>query len=204
MKVLSDIYIEEAPLCFFDCETTGLDPFHGDRICEIALLRVEKGKVIKSFETLINPERGISLGAYFVNGISAEMLEGKPRFIEIVPEILEGLGSAAVVGHNVSFDLNFLSEEFRRLGMIPLNVAALDTVRLAKRKFSLRSCALVEVAHSLGLSVPRLEAPEPGARLHRAMTDVLLLRDVFERMTAQLRQREGIVRLNELLKIAGL
>ncbi|MBI2070490.1 MAG: 3'-5' exonuclease [Elusimicrobia bacterium] len=202
MRVATETYIDEAPLCFIDCETTGLDPFHGDRICEIAFVRVEQGSITKTFETLINPEREISLGAFFVNGIDGRSLVDKPRFIEIVPEIMEAVNSAVLVGHNVVFDLSFLREELRRVGMSLGAVPAVDTLRLAKRLYTLPSFALAPLAESLNVDTEDSGFEEP-ARLHRAMADVRLLKGVFDSMVTQLRRKEGVVRLGDLLKIAG-
>ncbi len=202
MRITQDIFIDEAPLCFLDCETTGLDPFHGDRICEIAILRVEKGVTTKSFEALIDPQRDISLGAFFVNGIRPEMLIGKPLFVEVLPEILEGIKGAIVVGHNIGFDLNFLKEEAKRAGMSLDNVISLDTLKLARRKFKFPSFALSQVAQALGLELPPTTADE-DRRLHRAMGDVLVLKDVFDRLVQELRQRENLLRVADLFKIAG-
>ncbi|MBI4063153.1 MAG: 3'-5' exonuclease [Elusimicrobia bacterium] len=202
MKAVLDVSIDEAPLVFLDCETTGLDAFHGDRVCEFALVRVENGVVTKSFETLIDPERQVSLGAYFVNRISHHMLEGKPRFIEVIPEIMEGVRSAVVVGHNVSFDLMFLREEFRRAGITLSFPATIDTLKLARWMYSFPSFTLSQVATFLGLAVPAGQ-PDSDRRPHRAMADVAILKDVFDAMTAELRQREGILRIGELIRIAG-
>ena len=54
---------------FFDVETTGLFPDKGDRICEIAAIKVFNNKKIGSFETLINPQRAMPYYAYNVHKI---------------------------------------------------------------------------------------------------------------------------------------
>jgi len=46
---------------YLDVETTGLSPWFGDRICEIAVVRCEADQVIDRFDSLLNPERPISL-----------------------------------------------------------------------------------------------------------------------------------------------
>jgi len=47
--------IEDAKFVICDVETTGLSPVY-DRIIEIALIRVEKLKIVDKFTTLVNPE----------------------------------------------------------------------------------------------------------------------------------------------------
>ena len=44
----------------FDLETTGMNPYDGDRIVEVSALRVVNHKVIDEFSTLINPEQHIT------------------------------------------------------------------------------------------------------------------------------------------------
>lgn len=65
----------------FDVETTGLSPAYGHRVCEVACLRVRDGVELGRFESLVDPGRPISPGAYRVNRIEAEMLAGAPRAI---------------------------------------------------------------------------------------------------------------------------
>ena len=54
----------------FDFETTGLNPFDGDRIIEMSAVRVINHKVVEKFATLVNPEQPISPEATAVNGIT--------------------------------------------------------------------------------------------------------------------------------------
>ncbi|MBI4370375.1 MAG: 3'-5' exonuclease [Elusimicrobia bacterium] len=201
MRVLKGVLIDEAPLVFLDCETTGLDPFHGDRICEIAFQRVESGAVTKELVTCLNPEdREITLGSSLIHGLTPGLLAEKPRFIEIAAEVMKGLSAAVVIGHNVLFDLTFLREEFRRLGMSLSTGPAVDTRRLIERSVG-RGAALYEAAHDLGIEIPSLEA-STSDRPRQALTDVLILREVFERLLSRLRQQEGILRLGDLLRVA--
>jgi DNA polymerase III epsilon subunit-like protein len=55
--------LASSTLAFLDVETTGLSPWFGDRICEIAILRCRGNEIIDTFDTLVNPERSISPGA---------------------------------------------------------------------------------------------------------------------------------------------
>ena len=43
----------------FDVETTGLSPIDGDRIVEIAAVKVKGDKVVDKFYSLVNPQRSI-------------------------------------------------------------------------------------------------------------------------------------------------
>ena len=56
-----------------DCETTGLDP-DTDSIIEIAVIRFSFSEVLQSFESLVNPNRPISIESQAIHHISDEMV----------------------------------------------------------------------------------------------------------------------------------
>ena len=68
--------LTEASFAVFDVETTGLSPAYGDRVCEVACVRLTGGVEVERFVTLVDPGRPLSPGAAAVNGITAEMLSG--------------------------------------------------------------------------------------------------------------------------------
>ena len=55
---------QQAEYVVFDVETTGLAPLSGDRIVEIAAIKVKEGRVIDTFESLVNPQRPVTSGSY--------------------------------------------------------------------------------------------------------------------------------------------
>jgi len=99
-----------------DVETTGLFPGGHDRVVEIAALRIDiHGNVLDEYSTLVNPERDI--GASEIHGIAASDVVYAPRFDEIAGDILGFMRDSIVVGHNVNFDLRFISAELGRCGI---------------------------------------------------------------------------------------
>ena len=100
--------LQEAAYTVFDVETTGLYPYAGDKICEIGAIRIEPGEPKKIYQSLINPKRAISYGAYKVNGITRDMVEGKPTIDEVIPGFLEFIKGSILVAYNAGFDLGFL------------------------------------------------------------------------------------------------
>ena len=42
---------------YLDVETTGLSPWFGDRICEIAVIRCQGERVVDQFGSLVNPQK---------------------------------------------------------------------------------------------------------------------------------------------------
>lgn len=100
-----------------DVETTGLSPSRGDRIIEIGAVALEEERVGDEFHSLIHVKKRIPLVAQQIHGITDEMLTGKPKADEVMPSFRKFIKDSALVAHNASFDMGFISHEFLRLGM---------------------------------------------------------------------------------------
>ena len=118
-------------IAIIDVETTGLNPYRHDSIVELAALVIRPdGTVLRTFETLINPDRDI--GPTRLHGLSTCDVLAAPRFGEIAGALLEVLdGCIAIAGHNVHLDHSFLTVEFDRLGYAFPDGPTLCTMRLA-------------------------------------------------------------------------
>jgi DNA polymerase III subunit epsilon len=167
-------------LIALDLETTGLWAA-ADRIVEIAAVRFcETGEILDTYQSLVNPERPVSPGAYAVHGISDLELGQAPRAIDVLPEFLTFLGDAecaALVAHNASFDAGFLGTELKRAGLgVPAH-AMYDTLALARERLPmLENHRLDTVARHFGLD---------AAGAHRAMADTLLVKEIWLRLGGQ-------------------
>jgi len=129
------ISVLDAPLVFVDVETNGLDSLRG-RVIEVAAIRVEGGKVVKTFRSLIDPE--IDVPDYITNltGITTDDLRGAPTFDVVADELRGVLDGAIFVAHNVRFDYSFLQQEFARLDL-PFLPRQLCTVKLSRALYPL-------------------------------------------------------------------
>lgn len=118
------------PYAVIDTETTGFSSAKGDRMLEIAVVRLDDaGEVLDTWETLLDPGR--SVGATHVHGITAADVVGAPVFREVAAHITGLLAGHVVVGHNVDFDLRFLTSEFAAAS-VPFTLGGkLCTQRLA-------------------------------------------------------------------------
>src|SRR5215212_104924 len=106
--------LRATPIAFVDVETTGASTDFGHRVIEVGISRYEDGKEVAAYQQLVDPQRRIGAGVVALTGISQEMVTGQPLFSDVLPQVLELMSGAVVVGHNVRFDLSFLSNEFRR------------------------------------------------------------------------------------------
>jgi DNA polymerase-3 subunit epsilon len=121
----------------FDTETTGLDPFQGDRMVEIGCIElVNRFPTGKTFHSYFNPERHMPEPAFKVHGLSIDFLKDKPLFATKVEELIAFLGDdAALVAHNAMFDLGFLNAELEHAGRGAVSRDRIvDTLLLARRK----------------------------------------------------------------------
>lgn len=120
-------------LAIVDVETTGQSSVYG-RVIEIAVIRVENGKIVKKFESLVNPERYISPMIQGLTGITNEDVAGAPVFSRIAKQVQKLLDGAVFVAHNARFDYGFIKNEFALLGS-PFSARCLCTVKLSRKLY---------------------------------------------------------------------
>jgi DNA polymerase III epsilon subunit family exonuclease len=116
-----------------DVEATGGSPAKGDRLTEFAAVRVSGGKIVESFESLINPQRSIPPSVTRLTDITDAMVAEAPTFGEIADVVRESLEGSVFVAHNVSFDWRLLQSEFQRCRGGRLGGERLCTLRMARR-----------------------------------------------------------------------
>jgi len=169
--------LRDMPIAVVDLETTGASASFGDRAIEIGIVRIEGGRTVAEYQQLIDPQRRISMGITALTGISPEMVFGQPKFIDQMPRMMEFLEGAAILGHNIRFDLSFLRAEFRKTGKeitgVLGSVPVFDTVRIARRRFGRGGNGLQNLSRRLGIA--------PVAA-HRALADAQTTAQVFERL----------------------
>ena len=112
-------------------QTTEKD-FRNSRILEIGLARIEKGKVVERYVSLIDPGRRIPEYITARTGIDDSAVRKAPNFAEIAHKIDHMLHDAILVGHQVSWAYQALRSEFRYLGY-NFERSKVCTQRLAKK-----------------------------------------------------------------------
>ena len=136
-----------------DVETTGFSPRLGDRIVEIATVRMRgDGTILSEWSTLVDPSRDI--GATHVHGITATDVVGAPRFGDVVGDILHHIRDAVLVAHNYRFDRSFLAAEFAHAGLELPEFPALCTLSLGSLMQPGTSRRLAACCERLGVELP--------------------------------------------------
>jgi DNA polymerase III subunit epsilon len=165
---------------FLDTETTGLSPDNGDRLIEIGCLEMVNRRLTgKHLHLYVNPERPSSEEAIKVHGITDEFLADKPRFADVVEQLIAYVAGAEVIIHNAAFDVGFLDAEFKRVkrdGFRKHVAKVTDSLLMAREMFPGKS-------NSLDALCRRLEVDNSNRALHGALLDAGLLAEVYVRMT---------------------
>lgn len=170
-----------------DTETTGFDPFRGDRIVEIGCVELFNHMPTgETFHVYINPERGMPNEAFGVHGIGPDILEpprdaregevtllDKPVFAKVGRDFQEFIGTAKLVIHNASFDMKFLNAELDQMGLqkIPMD-RAVDTLAMARQKFPGSPATLDALCR-------RFAIDNSNRSLHGALLDSEILAEVY-------------------------
>ncbi len=165
---------------FIDTETTGLEPKLGHRIIEIAAVEMHSRRLTgRRFHRYLNPEREIEEGALQVHGLTSEFLQDKPKFRDVVHELLEFVEGAELIMHNASFDVAFLNREFGLVELHPLSEychSVTDTLKMAKDLHPGKR-------NNLDILCERYEVDNSRRTLHGALLDAELLAEVYLAMT---------------------
>ena len=157
-----------------DIETTGLDADR-DAIIEIGALKFKGSRVEAEWSSLINPRRHVPEFITTLTGIDDAMLRQAPSFRDVIPELSAFIGDAAVLGHNVRFDLSFLAKG------IPLGFnAIIDTYELASVLMPGAS------RYNLGALGKELGVLLPAT--HRALDDARVTHAVYLRLAERARE----------------
>ncbi|HVF29845.1 MAG TPA: exonuclease domain-containing protein [Pyrinomonadaceae bacterium] len=127
------IELEAAGFVVFDLETTGAKT-PPCRVTEIGAYKVEGGRIVGEFHTLVNPEMPIPFFITMLTGITDGMVKDAPKFCDVADDFLKFIGDSVLVAHNAGFDMRFLNHEISRLHEdYRLANPSLCTVQLARR-----------------------------------------------------------------------
>lgn len=162
-----------------DVETTGLTAETGDRVCEIGAVKICGGAVIDTFDSLIDPQRPISAGAFAVNRIHPRMLLNAPTFPQIIDRLIKMMDNSILVAYNAPFDISFIRHEFRLSGIqLPKN-PVVDALAIARQLLpGIGKYNQENVAQVLGIPFPLK---------HRAFEDAMTTAKIFTIFTSILK-----------------
>ncbi len=183
-----------SPIAVIDFETTGLSPAYGDRATEVAIVLVERGRVVDRFQSLMNA--GVRIPAFItqLTGISNAMVAAAPDAARVMRDASRFVGNAPMVAHNASFDRKFWAGELARLGL-PAPQPFACTMLVSRRLYP------QALNHKLGSLVDYHRLPRAGAA-HRALADAEMAAELLGRIQQDLRTRHGVANPDHALLMA--
>ena len=184
--------LHEVPFCVLDLETTGATAANCE-ITEIGAVRYDGGELTGTFQTLVNPGVAIPPTITVLTGITQVMVVEAPRIGEALPSLLEFIGDAVIVGHNIRFDLSFLNAAALRLGYGKLPNRSADTVALARR-------LVRQETRNLKLSTLAAHFRSPVTPTHRALDDARATAHVFWGLLERAGTL-GVTHLDDLMRL---
>lgn len=183
MKISLDKPLVETTFAVLDLETSGGSPKLGAGITEIGVVKVKGGEVIGSFQSFVDPGHSLPFFITELTGITDQMLISAPFIDEVLPTLIEFLGSpeeTVVVAHNSPFDMSFLKAAATVHEYEWPNYVTIDTARLARAvldRDEVVNCKLGTLAHFFGAQT------SPN---HRALDDALATVDVLHGLIERL------------------
>ena len=170
--------LENHKYAVVDIETTGHSSTNGDRIIQLAIVFIEDNKITDSFNTFVNPKKPIPLFIQDLTNIKEVDVKDAPRFEEIAPKVLEMLQDHIFVAHNTNFDLTFIQQELKRVGLPKLICKSIDTVEFAKLMFpNMYSYKLQDLAAELKIELESAHRADDDAK-----ATAYLLLNCFEQL----------------------
>lgn len=168
------IDLNTSDVIVFDVETTGLSPNEGHRIIEISLLKYDGGVLTDKYVSLLNPGFRLPLRIIDLTRINNEDLVDKPSFRDVVNDVIDFMNNSIIVGHNISFDLNFLKSEIFKcpFDTKTMSIKYIDTLELARKSiYGTENYKLETLKDYFGIDVPS----------HRAENDCIATFEVYKR-----------------------
>ena len=160
MKVAQDFF-RTRDFAVVDIETTGLR-CQTDDIIEISAVKVENDIITDEYSSLVYTDKIIDPFIFGLTGINNAMLENAQELSTVLCELFDFVGNMTIVGHNIGFDMRFISWNSALLFGEKLTNNTLDSLLFSKEVLpDLKSHKLSYLKEYFGI----------GGASHRALDD---------------------------------
>jgi len=183
-------------LIVLDTETTGIEPSEGHRIIEVGAVEILNREISRTeFHKYVQPNRKVG-DSVNIHGITDKFLINKPQFNQISDDLISFIEGATLVIHNAPFDLGFLNNELKLIGIkqtIENICPIIDTLELSKQQRP-------GTMHNLDALCRRFGIDTSARTRHGALLDAQILAQVYLAMTggqSNLFQEDANIELNQ-------
>lgn len=142
-------------------------------ICQVGLVKFREGKIVDSWEALVNPDDYFHDMNCSVHGIDSTMVSDAPKWIDIHRDLEKWMQGAIVVSHT-SFDRLAFHRACEKEGVSSHICTWLDSSRVSRRawpEFSYSGYGLKNLARHFGIAFTHHNAKEDA----RAAGEIVLL-----------------------------
>ncbi len=161
----------------FDLETTGLNASRGDRIIEVAGVKIVDGVFKETFSTFVDPKIPIPQKITDLTGINDYDVSGKPEINDVMIDFYKFTEGAVLVAQNIQFDYSFISAYGKPLNIYFEN-KQYDTLLLARKYCpDLKKFSLDKLTEHLGVELNNA---------HRAINDAIATAEVFVKLAEKM------------------
>ena len=167
----------------FDFETTGLSPDQGDQPIEIGAVKLQGGKVVDRFQSLMRPSKRIPRFIEDLTGISNAMVAAAESCDSVMADFADFAEGFPLVAHNIGFDRRFLHDAYMKIGREPTPYLAC-TLLISRRLFPSAP------DHKLATLVAMRHLPADGT-YHRALADAEMTSHLWCDLACQVAEVTG-------------
>ena len=153
-----------------DVETANADP---SSICQIGIVFIRSGKIMRSLSILVNPEVRFNAFNVRLHGISEDTVRDSKTLPQIQANLRRLIEGLPLVSHT-PFDRVALDRAMARYGLKAIRTFWLDSAKIARRawpeRYGRKGWSLANIAGDLGISFRHHDAVEDA----RAAGEIVL------------------------------
>jgi len=165
-----DQFLMDNDVVVFDLETTGLN-VNECEIIEIGAVKMRRGQVIETFDTLIKPTNPIPADATAINNITNEMVQDALSIEKVMQDFYKFIDGCVLVAYNIAYDYGCLKAYGDKNGYV-FDHKQVDALKLAKKALpQYKSHKLGKVVKILGITLDNA---------HRALFDTIATAEVLK------------------------
>ena len=167
--------IETYDFVSLDTELTGLN-FRKDAIVSIGAVKIRGLQIIagNNFFTYVHPKRSLPKVSTLIHRITPDQLENAPDLKSVLPELIQFIGNALIVGHFINLDMGFINRASKRLLHGRLVNPCIDSMKMAKAYQDLQHASYFgggDVATGYSLNALSKKYGLPRFQQHDALGD---------------------------------
>lgn len=183
--------IQATRFVVLDTETTGLHAYGGDEVIDIAMFELQGLQATgRHYQSYVNPQRPIPLESTAIHHLTDNDVADAPTFREVLPEVLDFIDGAVLVGHHINFDIRFINKTLQQYCHAQLQNPWIDTMLLyLEHRGQIGHYSLEEVAQFCQVEI---------TNRHSAAGDAMATASIFEHLVKQLVSADDTV--NRLVK----